>query len=124
RSLSTDTPYPFLFLQTVMAVAVRGDLYGIDAPCDFIFDEQIGHQEEILRAWPQTRAMIDNAQSSDIAQRIGSLPIFRDDKKFLPLQAADLYAWQVRYNYLRNNVVRGQTIMMPPTRKFRLLEPL
>lgn len=125
RSLSTDTPYPFLLLQTVMAVAVRGDLYGIDSPCDFIFDEQSGHQEEISKAWPQTRALIDRAATrSDISQRIGSPPIFRDDKNFLPLQAADLYAWQVRYNYVRNNAVRGQTIIMPPTREFRLLEPL
>jgi hypothetical protein len=126
RSLSTDSPYPLLFLQTVMAVAVRSDLSGVHAPCDFIFDEQVGFQEEILRTWPQTRALIDRAATrSDIKERIGSSPpIFRDEKKFLPLQAADLYAWQVRYNYVRNHSVSGQTIIIPPRREFRLLEPL
>ena len=124
RRLATDNPYPFLFLQTVLAVAVRGDLYGIDSACDFIFDEQLGFQEEILGWWPQTRALIDRAPRSDIAQRVWSPPIFRNEKEFLPLQAADLYAWQVRYNYIRNNAVPGQTIIMPPTRAFRVLEPL
>ena len=124
RRLATDNPYPFLFLQTVLAVAVRGDLYGINSACDFIFDEQLGFQEEILGWWPQTRALIDRAPRSDIAQRVGSPPIFRNEKEFLPLQAADLYAWQVRYNYIRNNAVPGQTIIMPPTRAFRVLEPL
>lgn len=125
RSLSTDTPYPFLFLQTIMAVAVRGDLYGIDSPCDFIFDQQLGHQEEISLTWAQTRTMIDRAATrSDVAKRIGSPPIFRDDKCFKPLQAADLYAWQVRNNYVRNKAIPKQTIIMPPRREYRVLEPL
>ena len=47
---------------------------------------------------------------------MGQRPIFRDDKCFLPLQAADLYAWQVRRHYARNRV-----LWAPPTDVMRML---
>lgn len=33
------------------------------------------------------------AARSDLSEIMGDMPIFRDDTKVMPLQAADLYAW-------------------------------
>jgi hypothetical protein len=41
---------------------------------------------------------------------IESPPLFRDEKTFLPLQAADLYAWQLR-NYFDQN--KNPNILVP-----------
>lgn len=38
-------------------------------------------------------------RSPSIRQRYGLAPIFRDDREFLPLQGADLWAWWVRKWY-------------------------
>jgi hypothetical protein len=48
-----------------------------------------------------------------------SEPIFRDDKQYLPLQAADLYAWQMRY-FLQKGIKSDQ----PANEIARRLAPL
>lgn len=110
RSLSTDTPYPMLVLQTVLAVAVGGLRHGINEPCDFIFDEQVGFSDEIMRRWPQINDFVNNTKNG-LAEMVGSRPIFRDELSFKPLQAADLYAWQIQNHLVLN---RGK-IFVPPT---------
>lgn len=124
RTLSSDNPYCMLFLQTILAVATFGDRYGIDSACDFIFDEQVGFSGEVMRQWPQFKQILQTVPRSDIASFVGSPPIFRDEKKFLPLQAADLYAWQVRNYQASNARIRNQTIMIPPSRVLGVLEPI
>jgi hypothetical protein len=49
----------------------------------------------------------------ELLSLVGSPPIFRDEKQFLPLQAADLYTWQARNHYVTNNKVKNQTIQIP-----------
>jgi hypothetical protein len=49
-------------------------------------------KDKIGRAWDALKA---NA-SADTRDLIGGVPYFLDDKKFLPIQAADLIAWWVR----------------------------
>jgi hypothetical protein len=120
RTLSSDSPYPLLFMQTILAAAVMGDRHGIDSACDFIFDEQAGYSEEIVSRWPQFKEIVKRASRSDLPKLIGSPPIFRNEKEFLPLQAADMYAWQIRNHLIRN---RG-TILMPPSRVLGVIEPL
>jgi hypothetical protein len=46
-------------------------------------------KDKIVRAWDAFKA---NA-SADTRNLIGNVPGFVDDKKFKPLQAADLIAW-------------------------------
>ena len=39
---------------------------------------------------------IDGANAANVSAYLGSTPIFRDDVKLLPLQAADMFSWLVR----------------------------
>jgi hypothetical protein len=65
-----------------------------------VFDEQGAFGREALDWWLNFKKLLDDAPPRSIRARIASLvcdrPIFRDEKQFLPLQAADLYAWHVR----------------------------
>jgi hypothetical protein len=110
RRLSQDSPYAHLALLTILAVMVFQSQHGINEPIDFVFDEAVGFDEELLQWWPNIRRMIENTTRSDLAKFLGSRPIFRDEKGFLPLQAGDLYAWQVRSRCLANH---RQTIRAP-----------
>ena len=118
--LFTDNPYTLLFQQIILAMAVRGDLYGVNVPCDFIFDTQVGFSAEIQEQWPQFKEVVKSASRTDLPALVGDLPIFRDEKTFLPLQAADLYAWQMRNYFAQNQVltvpvnrVLGQLVPIP-----------
>jgi hypothetical protein len=42
RKMVSDHPYIYLFTKLICAMAVRSSLFGINEPCDFIFDEQEG----------------------------------------------------------------------------------
>jgi hypothetical protein len=65
-----------------------------------VFDEQGAFGREALDWWVNFRKLLDDAPRGSIRARVAKLvcdrPIFRDEKQFLPLQAADLYAWHVR----------------------------
>jgi hypothetical protein len=104
RKLSIDTPYVLLFSQVILAMATFGDQLGIKEPCDFIFDEQKGFSKEALESWITIKTLLAASKRSDLGKFIGSPPIFRDDKHFLPLQAADFYAWHMRQHWSRNQI--------------------
>jgi hypothetical protein len=124
RRLSSDNPYILLFMQVVLAAAVYGTQAGITEACDFIFDEQSDLGVEALQWWPNFKWITENSSKSDLPKYIGSPPIFRDEKTFLPLQAADLYAWQARNDYVRNNRVPNQSIVIPSTVAMQVLDQL
>lgn len=65
-----------------------------DQEVDFIFDDQ-AEKGIILQAWD---SYITHRPDS-IRHLYGATPRFEDDKKFLPLQAADFWAWWVRKWY-------------------------
>src|SRR3974377_2468031 len=96
--LFSDSPYILLFQQIILAMAVRGDLYGAKSPCKFVFDTQVGFAEEAGSQCSQFKETIRLSSRSDLPALVGDMPEFCDEKSFLPLQAADLYAWQMR-NY-------------------------
>lgn len=58
---------------------------------DFIFDEQ-SQKSIVLSVWSQFVA----SRRDHVRSLFGATPRFEDDKDFLPLQAADLWAWSVR----------------------------
>jgi hypothetical protein len=66
----------------------------LDEQVDFIFDDQ-SEKSFILAAWDEYLA----AREDDIRDYYGATPRFENDQKFLPLQAADLWAWWVRRWY-------------------------
>lgn len=85
-------PYYLAFTSIVSDVASQQQVHGINEEIDFIFDEQVMEWGKIADGWNDLRA---NA-SPETRHLIGSVPAFLDDRKFPPLQAADLLAWWVR----------------------------
>jgi phytoene/squalene synthetase len=65
-----------------------------DQKVDFIFDN-LTDKKPILEAWDE---YIGRAQDH-VKDRFGATPRFENDQEFLPLQAADLWAWWVREWY-------------------------
>jgi Protein of unknown function (DUF3800) len=68
------------------------EIIPVDQPVDFIFDEQTHEEKVIQRTW---EAYIANRPDA-IRQLYGRKPQFQNDQEFLPLQAADFWAWWVR----------------------------
>jgi len=89
---SAMNPFYLAFSAVLSGVAREQTKLGIQSPVDFVFDEQAMEKDKIVRAWDAFKA---NA-STDTRPLIGSVPYFLDDRKFKPLQAADLAAWWVR----------------------------
>ena len=94
-----------------------------DAPVDFIFDRQ-QEKRVILGEW-------DNyieRRPQEYKQLYGAAPRFEDDRKFLPLQAADLWAGSIRHWLDRGRppkvegMVLGRWRSFKPGRKMMLIE--
>jgi hypothetical protein len=85
-------PYFDAFYAVIIKLAQWHRHLGLTIPVDFVFDEQgeIGAEAVI---WYEH---IKSLQPPEIQAMLGSTPVFRDDKKILPLQAADLLAWHLR----------------------------
>lgn len=86
-----ENPFYYAFHSMVNGVAHEQLNWGITQPIDFIFDY------ETVRKFPQHWWELMKIGASPRARTVmGDRPIFRDDQKILPLQAADLWAWWVR----------------------------
>ena len=59
---------------------------------DFIFDERRVEKENIVRVWDR----IIEQLPMEHAVLYGNTPSFENDEEYLPLQAADFWAWWVR----------------------------
>lgn len=90
-------PYYACFYQLVFSILTYRLEHG-EVDCDMIFDDQGSLGYHAIQGWDSAKivpADMDRAQQrADLLARTDP-PIFRDDKKFLPLQAADLLAWLV-----------------------------
>ena len=67
-------------------------LIPITEKVDFCFDEQKANKQSILTIWDSF--LKDKPEV--VRGRFGTMPRFENDQDFLPLQAADLWAWWVR----------------------------
>jgi hypothetical protein len=81
-------PYYFAFIAMVTALSGFYRHSGSTEMVDFIFDEQKGMENRMRRLYAQFRGWYPHWQLGRVA--------FKNDKQFLPLQAADLIAWQTR----------------------------
>ena len=95
---SWGDPYFLLFYHLILSVAGNASDIGWNSDCDFIFDDQGKLGKHAVERWDW---MKENVESSDVSNTelnrvLGSPPKFRDDVKFLPLQAADMLAWLIR----------------------------
>jgi hypothetical protein len=85
-----DSPYFLLFYQLVMTLNTFHRRLGrTDVDVDYIFDDQGAIGARAALWWD----LMKNTVQPDRAALFGNPPTFRDDRRFLPLQAADLYAW-------------------------------
>jgi hypothetical protein len=64
-----------------------------DEIVDFIFDEQVGQGARAVEWWHAMRAL---GMTEAYEKYFPNEPVHRNDKIFLPLQAADMIAWQTR----------------------------
>lgn len=86
-------PYFICFYALVVMVNAFHRRIGLpDVEIDFIFDEQGNIGKRAVGWWD----ILLHQAGPDRAKLLGSAPIFRNDRKFLPLQAADMYAWVIR----------------------------
>jgi hypothetical protein len=93
-----ENPYSFAFRALVDKFHnSRKDLEAViplGEKVDFIFDSQ-SEKSFILAAWDSYIA----GREDDVRDCYGATPRFENDQQFLPLQAADLWAWWVREWY-------------------------
>lgn len=87
---SADNPYYWGFKYIVGSLAQYQRQLNLLEPVDFIFDND-SEKTKIPRAWD----LMKKAARHDLSALMGEMPIFLDDVKTMPLQAADLYAWWV-----------------------------
>jgi hypothetical protein len=106
RNSAQDNPYFALFqliVQIVSALRVRA--FNND-PCEIVFDEQGSMGADAIYFWEKFRRN-PAATASETADLFHGYfdnpPIFRDEKKCLPLQASDLYAWQLRRRFVETD---------------------
>ncbi len=108
RTPNIDKPYFLLSQYLMMDLAIYHGFNGIAHPTDFIFDEQGTIGLEAFKGWKNLKEVAAARASSggfDFIPYLGSPPIFRDEKQFMPLQAADLYAWHVRRHFRENSIL-------------------
>jgi Protein of unknown function (DUF3800) len=86
-------PYFFCFINLI-SYLLTNPLFK-DEEIQFIFDEQ-AERKMVRDAWQN---FIDTAPPEQQSRFVGE-PIFGNDQRYLPIQAADMYAWWTRRRYL------------------------
>lgn len=93
-------PYEIAYRALMQLVAQHQNDFHVEPPVDFIFDDHstaasvVSGFEEFKHFHP------------DISDRLSRPPRFERDDKFLPLQAADMFAWHVRRHWLQEGSLR------------------
>jgi Protein of unknown function (DUF3800) len=99
RKFAKKADYPYFIsyygiIGTLLRYQVSNEWHLKDRS-DFIFDEQGKESDYVQSGWS---AAVDFLPE-EWKPLIGARPDHRDDKLFLPLQAADLFAWHIRRSY-------------------------
>jgi hypothetical protein len=113
RNITTDAPHTYMITQFIAALCAHADKNRADCSFEFVFDDQLGVDVEIALWWPHLKVL---AAQQGWARYVGPAPVFRDEKCALPLQAADLFAWEHR-----NHQTRNRLLMVPPSNWLRRL---
>jgi hypothetical protein len=92
-------PFYYLFTNAVEQCLLHQATAGITERIDFVFDESNKRPAEVMKVW---QSIVSTAPLS-VAPLFNGPPTFRNEKQFLPLQAADLLAGQLRNYYHRGN---------------------
>jgi hypothetical protein len=81
---------------------------GLNDKIDFIFDKR-SEEKKVQRGFGYYRTTL----SAEFEEVTGNAPIFRDDREFLPLQAADLLAWWTRRQWLTDGNISNRCVPYP-----------
>lgn|GEM_PF-1466768 len=76
---------------------------GVNEQVEIIFDEHVIFGPRVAHWYPVTKEMIQtskNKRINAISHLLPPYPMFRDDKHFVPLQAADILAWLLRNAFM------------------------
>jgi hypothetical protein len=114
-----EDPYFLCSYRLILTVAVLHMIGGNQHPCDFIFDEHGAIGESALGCWGAFKQFAARGSQTDFTPFLGSPPMFRDEKVFKPLQAADFYAW-----HLNKWVFQNKTMIMPRYKPLARLDPM
>lgn len=106
-------PYYMAFIGLVSAFAGLNRHSGSTEPTDFVFDEQTGIESRALKMYHRLKAHSPHRQLGRVT--------YRSDRQMLPLQAADLIAWQMRRFRCSSESVREELSRLhsDPSRVFR-----
>jgi hypothetical protein len=86
-------PYQFLFAGVFESIVIHQKKAGIfPESVDVDFDEQGSAGQFALKMYPDFKAQCFEEER----KVLGRIPLMLDDKKILPLQAADMLAWIIR----------------------------
>jgi Protein of unknown function (DUF3800) len=110
---TADNPYYWGFKYIVGTLAQYQRQLNLLEPVDFIFDDE-SEKAKIPHGWD----LMKRAARGDLQELMGDMPIFRDDVKTMPLQAADLFAWWV-FKWQREGVRNWATDLPFPWPKYR-----
>ena len=97
-------PYYIGYRAIIENILLAQAQIGISSPIDFIFDDE-SEKALLVPAWN----FVGSVVTDDVRPILGDSPIFRDDKKVLPLQAADMWAWWVLKWHRGGDAARGIT---------------
>lgn len=87
--------YFFAFFGIAFLLAQHQQHAGINGPIDLCFDESVMEMNRVLNAWDSF------TQHAPVPKHLlGETPRFADDKRTIPLQAADFCAGMVRLNWI------------------------
>jgi hypothetical protein len=115
RHKELEDPYFLCFYQIVDAITSARDLFPPADELDYIFDVQGDVGLRAVHWWDRLKAVAPWREVS----HLGSTPVHRDDKVFLPLQAADLYA-----GLRRIQTERGDQMWSTPRQALQVFEGL
>lgn len=91
-------PYFWPFHTTIMATCFQLWDLGWRERFEIFFDEQVIFGPRAKLWYPVVREVI-NYKEPEASQILPIDPVFRTDDEFLPIQAADLFAWWIRRNF-------------------------
>lgn len=80
---------------------VSNEVLGDGVPVQFIFDNQMGEEPIVKAFWDAYQ----RSRRPEVRRLYAEKPRFEDDEDFLPLQAADMWAWWVRKAYSEGRLV-------------------
>jgi hypothetical protein len=92
KNIFLSGPYEFVYWSLVSATLMSMRHFQVTEKVDFIFDEQLRLSDKIQAEYSTVVA----GMPPTLRSLMGGRPVHGSDKKFLPLQAADLLAWHIR----------------------------